>query len=307
MEQDMIALLSTPEVRRMGDSLDFVEAYIADRSQTSAARALDELYFRVNRESLGGSAGKVLDELNRLKDYPEAEYWIGETYMAEGALDIALKQYQLAYQKRSLLENPGFGTELLYKMAEVHKIRQEYNEMEQRLLEILREDSLWLEDSDSFVRRAMTQTLSNDGINRFLTLYRHSSPRTEKAHRLLGNYYYTAGRYSHAVEHLSFAFLIQNTILIDEILRNQYDFAFTTIEDLLAEINRRPNLRVYIEEVDYYKTMYYLGTAFYGDGKLQTARGVWTILSRIESAGEWRTRSQSQLRSPILERVIDMP
>ncbi|MDR1949808.1 MAG: hypothetical protein LBQ38_10485 [Spirochaetaceae bacterium] len=305
MRQDMITLLSIPEVRRLGDSLELVERYIAERHHPAAARALEELYYRLPREALGDSALRVLDELDRLKGYPEAEYWIGEAYRAEGELGIALKQYQKAYEERALLETPGFVIPLLYRIADVHRLRQEYNEMENRLLEILVEDSLWSADSDSFVRAAMTRTLENDGINRFLTLYRYHKPEVLQAHRLLGFYYYASGRHGRAAEHLLFAFLIQNTILIEEITRNQFDYSFSTL-DALLDLVVRP-LAAYLEEVEYYKTMYYLGTAFYGSGKLIPARDFWNSLNRRPEAGEWRGRAAAQLARPSVDRALEMP
>jgi tetratricopeptide (TPR) repeat protein len=311
MEQDMINLLSIPEVRRLGDNLDFIEQYIAERYVLSVTQVLEEVYFRVGRENLGNSAYKVLDVLKQLKDYPEAEYWIGETYRAEGELGIALTQYRKAYEQQAEFAEPGFGTEILYRIADIHRVRQEYNEMEACLMEILKGDTLWEQNGDSFLRAAMTRTLEDPGeknrINRFLILYRYNNPGVLKAHELLGYYYYASSRYVHAAEHLMFVFLIQNSILLDEIIRRRFDYTFTTLDDLFAEVAAQPRLAAFFEEIDYFKTMYYLGSAFYGNGKPLPARDFWTFLSLREDAGEWRRRAETQLRSPYLERAIEMP
>jgi tetratricopeptide (TPR) repeat protein len=315
LERNFIDFLSIPEVRRLGDSLDRAEVYMAERNYSGAAEALGELYYRVPRESLNNSAARALAALGRLKDYPEAEYWIGETYRAEGELGIALSQFQKAYDQRDLLENPGFGVALKYKIADIHKIRQEYTKMERTLLEILQgdtpedppRDTLWTEETSSFAKNALSRTLENDGIHRFLTLYRYNNAEVEAAHRLLGFYYYASGRHSRAGEHLMFAFLIQNTVLIEEIARTQYDFTFTTLEALMAETGRNAPLAAYMDEVDYYKIAYYLGTSLFGAGKLVSARLLWNFLSTQEGAGEWMGRARTQLRSPFVERAIEMP
>jgi tetratricopeptide (TPR) repeat protein len=307
MEQDLITVLSIPEVRRFGDSLDRIETYISERYHVEAAAALEELYYRVPKAHLENSATRALGELGRLKEYPEAEYWIGETYRVEGELGVALGQYQKAYEQRMFLENPGFDVEILYKIVDILKVRQEYAEMERQAVEILAEDSLWFQDSGVLTRNAMARVLENEGINRFLTLYRYNNAVVERAHRLLGFYYYASGRYGRAAEHLEFAFLIQNTILLEEIIRNQYDFTFTTMNALIQEVMRRSVLAGYIEDVEYYKTIYYLGAALYGDGKLVPARLFWTFLSGRPEAGEWNGRAQSQLKSPFVEKVQEMP
>ncbi|GHU09015.1 hypothetical protein FACS1894151_05970 [Spirochaetia bacterium] len=309
LEDTMIQLLSMPEVRLCGDALDLVERYIADHGRTDAARALDELYTRVNRSKLANSAKAALAEFGRLGAYPEAEFWIGETYCAEGELLIGLKQYQIAYEMRSLLDTPGFEIEILYKIADIHRIRQEYQEMIRVLEEILKSDSLWSQSENSFLRSAQSKTLENDGINRFLTLYRYSNAQTEKAHRLLGFYYYATGRHYEAVPHLQFAFLIQNSIFIEELIRRRYDYQFVSLDELISEINRQQQLVPYLEQFDYYKTIYYLGNSFLGSGKSIPARRFWNMLALHPEAGEWYARSRSQLnaRNPITDPPLENP
>jgi len=316
MERNLIDLLSLREVRRIGDSLDVVEKYIYDKRYAEAANALEELYYRIPKASLNDSASAALTALGTLKDYPEAEYWIGETYLIEGELNLAQTQFQKALAMRQTLENPGFATDLLYKVAAICRIRQDYNEMERTLLSVLSADRLWVGSGQQeaaegssvpFEKQSMTRTLENSGINRFLTLYRYRSTETIDAHRLLGFYYYASGRHGRAEEHLMFAFLIQNTVIIEEVIRNRYDFTFTNLETLAPEINRYPLLAEYVDKNEYYKIAYYLGASLYGNGKASTARELWTFLSTQDTAGEWQVRAQSQLRNPQVEQLVEMP
>jgi tetratricopeptide (TPR) repeat protein len=311
MERDLVNLLSRSEVRLLGDSLDLVETYIAGEGQRAASAALAELYYRIPRASLGGSARAALEQLGRLQVYPEAEYWIGETYRVEGELGIALGQYLKAYENRGLLENAGFSTEIVYRIIDLHRVRQEYLDMEKWLLVILEQDTLWSGEGGNFTKNAMARTLENDGITRFLTLYRYNNAMVERAHRLLGLYYYASGRHSRAAEHLLFSFLIQNTRIIEEILRHQPDFRFTGLAGLWNEISRRPILAAYLEAVEYHKTMYYLGSALYAAGKANPAREFWRFLAQGDasgpSTGEWGERARVQLNRPFIEPAVEMP
>jgi len=311
MEQDFITLLSIPSVRRMGDSLEFIERYITENNETAAAAALAELYYRVPKDSLKGSAARALEEFDRLKNYPEAEYWLGESYRAEGELTLALRQYERAWGNRNLLEIRGFETEILYKITDIHRIRREYQEMERRANEIIEgvdpqgepRDSLW---AGNQMRAAMARILENEGVNRFLSLYRHNNTLTEKAHRLLGFFCYASNRYSLAAEHLMFAFLIQNTVLIDEAIRAEFDYSFTSLEELAAYVRSKPLLAEYLEETEYYRTIYYLASALYANGKTRPSRELWAFLAGSANAGEWGNRARRN-PSPFLDRAIEMP
>ena len=311
MEQDFITILSNPAVRRLGDSLDFIEQYIAESHETAAAAALAELYYRIPKDSFNGSARRALDAFDRLKNYPEAEYWLGETYRAEGELSLAFRQYERAFGDRALLDNPGFETEILYKITDIHRLRREYQEMERRANEIIEgvdytgahRDSLW---SGNQIRVAMARILENEGVNRFFTLYRHNNAITERAHRLLGFFCYSSNRYSLAAEHLMFAFLIQNTVLIDEIIRHEFDYRFTSLEDLAVYVRSKPELSGYLETTEYFRTIYYLASALYANGKTRPARELWAFLASSANAGEWGNRARRN-PSPFIDRAIEMP
>ncbi|MDR1326370.1 MAG: hypothetical protein LBK00_10085 [Treponema sp.] len=310
MKADIITLLSIPEVRRMGDSLELIEPYIVERYHVNAAAALEEVYYRVSKAAINGSANRVLEELDRLKVFPEAEYWIGETYRMEGELGLALEQYKKAHEQRAFLENPALDTDILYKIVELLKIKQEYSEMEARAREILTQDSLYSGSTTTLI--AMARILTESGINRFLTLYRHHNTATERAYQLLGLYYYdteaprpegyAADRLSPAAEHLMIAFLNQNTILIQELIRRQYNYTFSTLDALITDAYHNPVLVAYMADYEYFKTIYYFAAALYADGKPVLGRRLWTLLSLHPEAGEWSKRSANQLRSPFMDK-----
>jgi len=322
MERDFIDLLSISEVRRLGDSLDLVERYIREHGHVGASDALRELYYRVPKENFKNSANAALAAFSSLKEYPEADHWIGETYMVEGELNLALGQFQKVHENRNLLANPDFAIEMLYKIAAIRRSRQEYNEMERVLRAILIADKMWAgknlehdpmisrtldHEGDSFIKQSMTRTLENNGLNRFIIQYRYNSTEFESAHKQLGFYYYQSGRHAWAQEHLMFAFLIQNTVLIDELKRTRYNYTFETLEDLAAQMNWNPLLSDYADKKEYYKTAYYLGASLYANGKTTSARGIWSFVAQQGRAGEWQTRAINQLRSPYIERALEMP
>jgi tetratricopeptide (TPR) repeat protein len=318
MEKDLINFLSIPEVRRIGDSLGILEIYIKDRGQTAVAEILAELYYRLPQESYRDSALLALEELGKLKEYPEAEYWIGEVYRVEGEFGLALGQYNKALDHGALLEDTNLELELLYKIADLHRIRQEYKRMEEALLKIVNGnnargqpwDPLWSGNAGSsgrFVRTSMARTLENSGPVRFLIMYRYDNGPVERAHRLLGFYYYASNRYNLAEEHLMFAFLIQNSIVIEELQRSRYDFVFESLESLMDAMDRREDLTDFMTQAEYYRCAYYLGSALYGIGKGNPARDLWTFLGGRERIGEWRGRALAQLQRPSLDAPMENP
>ena len=302
MERDLITVLSLHTVRRLRDDLGLLEKYIEREFRVDAADALKELYYRVPKGSLNNSSNAALAQLSRLKNYPEAEFWLGEVYRMEGEFGISLSQYQKAYEQRALLENPEFDREILYRIAGLRQVRREYTEMSKVLEDILKKDTLW--SRESFNRSNMLRSLETNGVNRFLVLFRHNEPYVEKAHRTMGFYYYNSGRHERSVENLLFAFLIQNSVVIDALLHSRYNYTFASLSDLMNDIARRRDLLAYLEEIEYFKTMYFLANSLYAVNRRNVARELWIFL-RDNASGEWRSRALSQLSNPRLDQISE--
>ena len=317
MGQDFIHVLSMPEVRLLGDSLYFVERFINERNQTAAAAALAQLFHFVPRESFSGSVDQTLSGFERMRAYPEAEFWLGETFRAEGELPLALRQYELAWNNRDLLKVPEFEIEILYRIVDIHRIFMNYPEMERRALEIVEgvgpfgapRDALWAGNPPGAynpIRFAMARVLEVEGINRFLLLYRHNNIATERAHRQLGLFYSATNRFNTAADHLAFAFLIQNTIIINEVIRREHDFTFDTLEDLMTRIRRGSELEAFMEETEFFRTAFYLSSSLYATGRVRPAIELWTFLAHSGISGEWGIRARTS-PTPIIERAVIMP
>jgi len=288
--------------------------YIAERRESAAAAALAELYYRVSKTTFKNSVALALKEFNRQKNYPEADFWLGEVYRIEGELNMALIQYERALSNKDLLETPAFEIEILYRITDIHRIRGNYQEMEKRTIEIieglnasgLSRDRLWTEGASNQIRAGMSRIVENEGITRFLTLYRYSNTETEKAHRLLGYFYYASSRYVPAAEHLMFSFLIQNSILIEEIVRRDFDFTFESLENLMSRVRSRPELMAFIEETEYFRTIYSFAAALYTTGKTRPARELWAFLAGSREAGEWGERARRN-PNPYIEQPVERP
>jgi tetratricopeptide (TPR) repeat protein len=269
--------------------------------------ALNELYKFAPKDTLQNSVRKAIERVRALRTYPEADFWIGETFKAEGELGIALKQYKKAYEARDLLEVPDEARTILYRMAEVHSERQEYNEMEARLLDIVAADPLWADDANNFLRESLDRSLSNEGVDQVLSLYRMDAVGTSQAHRMLGFQYYATGRHDRAAAHLTFAFVIQTTAIIDELKRIDLDWRFTNFRAILDAARKRESLAEYCKETEYFKTCYFLAASLYAVGKQAPAFELWRILSTRQEAGEWRIRSSRQLAKPTVEKAVEAP
>jgi len=305
--ENLIVALSFSEIRSKADDLAAVEKVLEEKKLEEAEKILAMLYKLVPRDSFGNSVKAVLDKLKAMQVYPEGEYWIGEIFRVEGETSIALQQYQKALDNKTLFEIPDDARQLMYRMADVQSLRREYVGMEESLSGILADDELWSSPSRAFTRTAMERTLLNDGLDRFLTLYRHHAPFAYRAHRDLGVYYYRTGRHDRASRHLMFAFLIAATILLDELRYNDIEFLFSTFSESLAAALKNEATNAYMVSNEFSMTMYYFASALFANGQRKIANELWGSIPASLDNGEWRSRAQRQLKSPFIEPTTAVP
>ncbi len=310
---DLVQVLSLADFRRLGDSLDAVEKLLGEKKLEDAAQAL-RVAKNASKSRLNGSASAALDTLNTLRDYPEAEYWIGEVFRVEGENDLAIGQYNKAWEHRANLDVPDDAVHFLYAEADILLDKGNYQGREEILGRIIDLYPLWLGSGSSFAKSAMERTLRDEGIDALLRLYRVEPSLALDAYRELGLYYYSTGRHDRATTALMAAALISSSVLLDTLGRQGGEFVYTSLADALnLDRNLRPSnpavwrLRAYLDQVDYYGVLYYLGSSLFAQGYRRSAEGLWRVIGSSKQAGDWATRAKLQLLHPTIEAPLERP
>ncbi len=256
-------------------------------------------------ERLGDSLEALRVFIDHSRFFPEAECWIAKIYMAEGEYEIAQRQLEKAISQEASLEVPDFIHEIRYLLASLHKTKKDLAAMEREYKAILSKDELYTSARESFRKDAMRRTLVEDGIDKFLILYRHKADFAARAYLVLGEYYYKSGRYGQAILHLMVAADILGTKVINDLNMDDPDYRFSNLSELLARMEEKPELARFARDSEVYKTFYYLASALHGDGRSRQAKEVWLALSRSPDA--WGRRAAQQAQSPQLESAEAFP
>lgn len=248
-------------------------------------------------DSLGASIARLRQAAAELSSYPEAEYWIGRVYLAEGELRLAELQFRKAYDQRESLDIPEDRFQVLDALAGVYRDGGKWRDYEESLKEIVAADPAFSEKR-RFFRDAMERSIRRDGIDKFMTLYRVESGAWTKAGAELGSFYLANGR-PQALVHLALA---ANGLLarcIDRVREREPAYAYSNLRELLGRIDSDGELGRYAEEAKLYRCLYELGEALAAQGERDSARGVWAALASREAASPWDRRSAEALARPL--------
>jgi tetratricopeptide (TPR) repeat protein len=245
-------------------------------------------------------------------NFPEAEMAIGDIYFQEGAFALAKRQYEKAYELRKGMEIAEEKFSVLYRLAHLHEVQEQYGDLERYLLQVLEEQPYFWDESYGSFRDAFVSTYLEKGLDHLFKLYRMEGVAfSVPAHAKLGWLYYRTGRSSSAILQSLFALDIMVTESVKELRRVQPGFVFTTMEAFLDSALERDNIRQYLVSEEFFKTLYYLATASYAASRPGLAEPIWRLLATypLESVGPAATTyaelASRQLKSPWLDPYIN--
>ena len=252
-------------------------------------------------EELNDSLDKLAEAIGALAMYPESEFWIGRVFQAEGELKLAEIQYQRAWDMREAYEISDERYTALYALADLYRTRGEYPKMEEQYLLIVQDDPTASDPRNEYLRAAMVNTLTKDGFDKFMSLYRTELDFAVQAYDSLGSFWYESGRQAKAVLYVGLAVNRVLTKVIDAIRSGEPSYSYVTLGELLERITGRRDLKDYTKSADLYRLLFTLADALYANGARTSAVGIWKSLSTATEAGAWGTRAAAQLRAPTVK------
>ncbi len=156
---------------------------------------------------------------------PEAIYWIGRIYEAEGDYLLAKKRYEEALGLVQYLYIPAQKWAIYYSLARLAYHGGDRIEYEQYLLSIF--DSEVKRDFTTVRREyAYIQTLKTEGLDRLLLLYRYRLTYSLEATLWLGRHYSVEAFWKSSLLHNLYGVLALFTEGVEYLIQENPDFSF---------------------------------------------------------------------------------
>lgn len=252
--------------------------------------------------------GKALqyykDAISAAGIFPEAEMAIGDVYFEEGEFNLAVNQYQKAYNLRKGFYIFESQYDVLYKLARLYESQELYKLMEDRLSAITNDDKHFSETSSSHLRTQIEKNYLEKGLDHVLLLYRFDQSFAVQAHSNLGWFYYRTGRFSQSMSHLLYS-VIYGVSQINAYLRDRdINYEFSSLQEVLTAVEKADDLLRFVGEAGLYKDLYYLAGATFAGGYPQHALDLWNLISRFPASGTYQELSRRQVKNPRIEPLI---
>lgn len=285
------------------------------------------------KRDLTESLDYLLEAVELEIEYPEAEFWLGRVYEAQGQPVLAEEQYRRAINLSLYLRVPEENILYRYALAELLMARGPQRALEaQALLHGIADEEGASDPSSVSLDHQYMKLITEDGLDELVFLYRDELTSSLKARRILGEIAWNEGRYRSSLLHSTRVILSMLTTAANRYISDWPDWRFDI--DLLEDVEnpdrdiRYPGMTdgtadlidlVYqneeilvewMENEGFWPQMYLVSVSLFANGFSDTAETIWELMVITEpvsgistprpEAGIWSRLALMQLEEPFI-------
>ena len=275
----------------------------------------------------------LLQAVEQNNGYPEAEYWLGRVYEAQGQAVLAEEQYRRALNLSIFLRVSQ--DKIIYKYALADLLlnlgEDRYSEAISILFGISDDEGASNPVSLAF-EHSYIKLITENGIDDLLYLYRNELTSSLKARRILAEKSWDTGKYRSSLLHSTRVVLSLLTTAaeryrsvhtswrydIDEEKDRlnpdrdvRYPGRSDGLNDLITRVyNSDRNLTIWLENEGFWSQLYIVSISLYAEGFNTSAESIWNMMVINDSstglksprpeAGRWGQLALNQLNEPFI-------
>ncbi len=275
----------------------------------------------------------LLEAVEQESDYPEAEFWLGRVYEAQGQAVLAEEQYRTALKLSIYLMVPRDRITYEYALADLLLNLGESRVMEAEavLFGIANEEGASDPASLNLEHQYMN-LITENGLDDLLYLYRDELGMSLKARRILGEKAWDAGHYRSSLLHSARVVISLLTTASERYLSNHPEWRFDIdiqkdkenpdrdirypgrhdgAADLIDRVYESDKLLAgWLEYEGLWPQLYLVSVSLYAEGFTEAAESVWQLMVLPDTlsglsvlrpeAGRWSTLALRQLEEPFI-------
>ncbi len=285
---------------KSGGSLLKEVEYLSTRSLSfeflSFLGSVDAVYRRIGSAAIGNSIQILQTKAAQLQSYPEAEFWIGKAFLAEGETRLAELQFRRALDSSEVMEVPQDRFLVAESLAEVYRAEGRMKDYETALRDVADSSELFSK-SKANLRSAIERTLAGEGFDTFMGLYRLGEEFPLGAYSKLGAFYLENGRPVAAI-YLAASANIVLTKALAAIRSGEPDYAYPGLAQMLAKIDSDSEARRYVRGTELYRDLVLLGEALSAEGYRENAKDIWRAVAERAGIEPWNRRAAEDFARP---------
>lgn len=293
-EEQVNKLKTSLEARRVqavGDEIVAVLKILEERKEFECINIINSYLKKYNLNFFNNSMKNLLIFMESSVDFPEAHCLIGDIYKIEGEYEFAEKYYLTALEKSDVFDIPSEKYELLYKLAELAQLQNDFDKIEKRYGLIIMNDGTY---NDKALINAMMRTIKQnkkDSLIKFFQNYRSSSFISLKAYNQLAKYYSKLNENEKALEFSVLSVITSFTKIVDVISKRNPLLENYTLENILSEILIYEDILEWSEKNNIWESFNHLANFTNKMGYNKFAKDLCIILAKQTPSNYWQKKA----------------
>ena len=289
--------LHAKEVRDQGDNISNIIHVLCEREDTVAIEILNGNIVKIPFETVNNSISKFLTRLESYKNFPEADFLIGQVYIISGEYVLAKKYLLSALKNSDLLDIPQQRIDILYSISALAKLENDTDLFEKTLLLIGADERLWKTNGEptAFVKSIINSLKKGTSIDKFFNLYRHTAPGAMEAYKLLGDFYMKAGEIDTALTYSAVGNLSVFTYILNVIVARNTDYEYIGFADFLKQISTYPDIVDWTRDNEIWRGFYNFAEILDAAGIKDTSVEILKNLAFFCPENYWKTTSLKRI------------
>ena len=222
------------EIQRSGDLLSDIIEVLKKRENKVCLEIVNEEIDKYGISFFDNSFSKLTEFVSTTVAYPEADFLVGKIYRLEGETELALKNYNSAYENKFFLDVPEMQYDILYELADLYYSIGDTEHFESSLLAILKDNEDY---SDIGRKKSMNKVLKEDEketIDKFFDMFRSTDYKSLKALSLLTTFYTNQGEEQKALHAASIGVTTAVQKIYNTLEKRRPGFVYDGIQNLLG-------------------------------------------------------------------------
>ena len=251
----LVNSLAPKEVSSVGEKIDNVLKILTEREDKDAIDIINKYLKLKGYDFFQDSISNLLNYIKGNIDFPEADKLIGDVYKIDTEYDFAKYYYEKALKKSEILNIPNEKYEILYMLADIEYLQNNFSEMEKWLLMIIAEDNNY---KNKALQTSLVNTINKNNkkaVEDFFKLYRADGIYCIQAYDKLSSYYKENNQTEKALFFSSLSVLTIFSRLYDYIEKRESDFKYTDFASFLKELTFHQDLLDWCDEMSFWKKL----------------------------------------------------
>jgi len=227
--------LSARRVQAVGNKIDDILKILDNRGEKEAIRIINLYLKKKGSDYFENDINNLLIYINENSEYPEAQKIIGDIYKLEGEYSFAEEYYLMALNNKEILDIPDEKYEILYMLADLSRLKNDDEQMETRLLNIIADDENFRDEALFNAMFNTIKTNKSDSVEKFFTLYRATSYYSLDAYNQLKEYYFEKGEAEKALRFSALSTITGFSKIIDILYSRNISYSYTNLNDFFQE------------------------------------------------------------------------